>query len=201
MSKTWPYKVNTIVKLLLTYYSLFCKYWLLVSLSLSFFLITILNIGPVTEWILCFVCPILLGINTFVMNLQKSECLVEIKEHCPFFFRIRSRKTQRTWYFQIRSISQLLLLIHLLDLVCHDVGATNTFTLMNYQIYYNESSDIFYYKFLFFIHLIQFLKYWDHLSWPHICLYYCTSEHFHSLGPSHIVDIWKKKISPPYYLS
>lgn len=74
--------------------------------------------------------------------------LVESIKYCVFFPHISS-KSNATGVFQIRDISQLLLLIYLLILVYHDVGATDKFI-------FDESSGILYYKF-FFINLIQFL--------------------------------------------
>lgn len=60
--------------------------------------------------------------------------VVESKKHCPFFSISGLDKLNITGVFQIRNISQLLLLTCLPILVYHDAGATNKFT-------FNDSSD------------------------------------------------------------
>lgn len=89
------------------------------------------NIGPVTESVLCFVCPIFRGTNTFSVTLLKGEMkasVVERKKHCPSFSISGLDKLNITGASQIRDISQLLLLTCLPIVVYHDAGATNKFT-------------------------------------------------------------------------
>lgn len=71
------------------------------------------------------------------MTSKMRASLAENEKHCPFISILGLDKPNVTGVFQIRNISQLLSLIHLLTPVYHDVGATNKFT-------FNESSDIFY---------------------------------------------------------
>lgn len=103
----------------------------------------VLSTGPVTEVILCFVCQFYVKSILLYNSPEMRVSLVENKKHCPFLSISGLNKPNVTGVFQIRNISLLLLLTHLLIPVYHDVGATSKFT-------FSESSEILYYKFLFF---------------------------------------------------